>query len=327
MNIRNREIAFVSKSAQYSSIIYLFDFFLKAVIIISTAVSFDIDHSRINAASIFISIAYTQLIFHSMLKTWPTSITRSREATSLFEKIRQYFVEYSPGNNSNNDLILSDEPKKNHRTIQRRKVNEHLGILPRVFLRNFVTSGRDINDDYPYELKCDFLEVSRGKSYCFVGGSHVERTRFARILIGEMDFDGGEVEIDGRISFASRHPCVVSGSIKQNVLFVEKYDEDKYKNIIEICDLQKDEEALNGCEIDEFLTEDLTLKHKINLARCFYADAEIYIVEDIFDGNDNEKWRNILSEFMKKLSKVMKSFQDLKFKFQISAQHLFPFLS
>lgn len=310
MNIRSQEIAFVSKATQYSSIIYLFEFFLKAAIIISIVLSFNVNDGNIDAASIFISIAYYQLIFYSMLKTWPNAIMKNREASALFNKIRKKLIQYSPDWNSNDNLI-SKEPMKNQRTIQHRhQIDEQHGNEPKIFIKNFISLGTNEDDDVvgsAYELSCKFLNLSKGKRYCLFGESDIERGHFIKTLLGEINFDEGQIEIDGRISFSSEKPCVISGSIKQNILFVEKYDEDKYRKIIEICDLKKDEEALNCYEIDELLMNDLTLKHKLNLARCFYVDAEIYIIEDIFDEVDKEKWKNILKNAINlMLTKVFK---------------------
>lgn len=316
--VRRREIELVSKSLNFSSTIYLVDIALKAAIVVVVLGYFDNNSptTQSNAAeSLLVVMLYYLLIFHSMLKCWPTSLRKCREATFCMRNVQSIFSsshDYSSITNSSDDssTLLKFDVKRSQR-VRNCPTAENLENFPSITVRNLMeksSTEADEDERDSFELRCEHLKLSKGKKYLLVGASGVERRHFVQVLLCERHIDGGEVDIIGRRSFACQNPCVIKGSIRRNVVMAETYEEDKYKNIIQMCDLTKDEEALNGCEIDVFssVTDEccVILKQKINLARCLYADAEIYIVEMPLLHDDNEIWNIIISNAMQKLAKV-----------------------
>lgn len=47
------------------------------------------------------------------------------------------------------------------------------------------------------------------------------------MILGELELDAGEVSINGSLSFASQEPWLIEGTVRQNIVFVEPYDEDR----------------------------------------------------------------------------------------------------
>lgn len=263
-----------------------------------------------NAESVLVVMFYYLLIFHSMLKTWPTSLCRYREASACIRNVEAIFhINSNHANSSDDSSALLDFKVESSLRVKAscRATTDNLENFPSISMKNLVSKNENSEDVDSFELRCEQLKLTKGKKYFLMGSSEVERRQFIQVLLGERQIDSGEVEIVGRRSFASRNPCIIKGSIQQNVLMTEVYDEDKYKSIIEMCDLTRDEEALNGCEIDEISTFNeccVTLTSRINLARWLYADAEIYIVEMPFYDDDNEIGNIIISKAMKRLAKV-----------------------
>ena len=58
-------------------------------------------------------------------------------------------------------------------------------------------------------------------------------------LLRELEASDGSVDIEGSISYASQDPWIFSGTIKQNILFGQDYDEAWYKRVVECCCLVK----------------------------------------------------------------------------------------
>lgn len=53
------------------------------------------------------------------------------------------------------------------------------------------------------------------------------------VILGELELDSGTVKVNGSLSYASQEPWLFEGSIRQNILFVEPYDEERYdKNLL-----------------------------------------------------------------------------------------------
>ena len=98
--------------------------------------------------------------------------------------------------------------------------------------------------------------------------------------------------INGEISYYPQQPWITTNTIRNNILFYNKYDKIKYEKIISLCQLENDFENL--IEKDETLINSSSTnvsggqKARIALARCLYRDADIYIFDDPFSSIDNK---------------------------------------
>lgn len=266
-----------------------------------------------SAESLLVVILYYLFIFHTMMRTWPNSIRRYREASACIGDVEAIFSTVSnPPTLCDVDsdsallgcTVAADGDSSIQLEVKSCRTTDNPGISIKSLRSRSMEEedGLEATDD-PFELHCEHLKLTKGKKYLLLGGSDIERRHFIQILLNERHVDDGEMEIVGRRCFASQNPCVIRGSIRQNVLLSETYVKAKYKNIIEMCGLTRDEEALNGCEIDDISTNDkccAMLKQRINLARWLYADAEIYIVEMPLHEDDNEMCNIIISNAIKR---------------------------
>lgn len=50
--------------------------------------------------------------------------------------------------------------------------------------------------------------------------------------------------MSGKISYASQEPWLFTGSVRNNILFDQPYDKEKYQTIVKVCALTKDFEQL-----------------------------------------------------------------------------------
>lgn len=54
----------------------------------------------------------------------------------------------------------------------------------------------------------------------------------------------GEVNVNASLSYASQEPWLFAGSVRNNILFGEPYDEEKYNRVTRACCLIEDFEQL-----------------------------------------------------------------------------------
>ena len=58
-------------------------------------------------------------------------------------------------------------------------------------------------------------------------------------LLGELQALWGSVEVCGSIAYASQEPWIFAGTIRENILFGNKYDPIWYERVLEACSLDQ----------------------------------------------------------------------------------------
>ena len=103
-------------------------------------------------------------------------------------------------------------------------------------------------------------------------------------IAGEISDVSGKITFPGTLVYVPQTAWIFSGTIRENVLFGQPYDEQKYTRVIEACALTED--------IQRFPDSDQTVvgergevlsggqKARVSLACAVYADAELYLLDD-----------------------------------------------
>lgn len=94
-----------------------------------------------------------------------------------------------------------------------------------------------------------------------------------------------------------------NATIRDNILFGSEYNEEKFWETIEICELEADLDILPGGEMSEIGERGINLsggqKQRLAIARAVYADADIYIIDDCLSALDAHVGKNIFKKVFK----------------------------
>ncbi|KAF7724816.1 hypothetical protein EC973_000701 [Apophysomyces ossiformis] len=89
-----------------------------------------------------------------------------------------------------------------------------------------------------------------------------------------------------RVAYAAQNPWIQSGTVRENILFSESWDDSRYRAVLYQCDLLRDLASLENGDLTLVgergaqLTE--SQKQKISLARAVYSRAKTVLIDDVF---------------------------------------------
>ncbi|XP_067135105.1 ATP-binding cassette sub-family C member 4-like [Centruroides vittatus] len=179
--------------------------------------------------------------------------------------------------------------EKNLVVLRDRELDEFQVFLPDRF--NKKLQNEDLKEMYNFKfvygeptLNEISLNVQPGELLTVIGPVGSGKTSLLMSILGEIPISSGKVTVKGKIAYASQEAWVFNETIRENILFGEEYQEEKYKKVLHMTALEKD--------ISLFPKGDLTIvgergvimsggqKGRINLARALYVDADIFLLDD-----------------------------------------------
>jgi ABC-type multidrug transport system fused ATPase/permease subunit len=142
----------------------------------------------------------------------------------------------------------------------------------------------------------DDVVFKKGSVNLIIGPTGCGKSSMLQALLGEMHYvpsgPGAWVNLpkkDG-VAYCAQEAWIQSLSIKNNILFGQPYDEERYKKVIYQCGLKRDISLFDAGDLTEIGEKGLTLsggqKARISLARAVYSSAQILVLDDILAALD-----------------------------------------
>ena len=149
------------------------------------------------------------------------------------------------------------------------------------------------------------FSVKRGHITCVVGTVGSGKSSLVKALLSEMVKTKGTVEITGNIAYCGQTAWILNSTIKDNIVFDEEYDEEKYYRILKACQLENDLISLEAGDATEIGERGINLsggqKQRISLARAAYSSRDIYLLDDPLSALDPSVANKVFDECIKNL--------------------------
>ena len=134
------------------------------------------------------------------------------------------------------------------------------------------------------------LSVKRGMKVAICGMVGSGKSSLLSCILGEMPKRDGSVRVSGSKAYVPQTAWILSGNIRDNILFGNPYDDEKYERVINACALTKDFDLLPNGDLTEIGERGINMsggqKQRIQIARSMYGDADIYLFDDPFSAVD-----------------------------------------
>ena len=128
--------------------------------------------------------------------------------------------------------------------------------------------------------------VRRGRLTCVYGPTASGKSSLLLALLGELDGPG----VRRRAAYVAQAPWILQATARDNVLFGSAYDAARYAAVVRACALDDDFAQLAAGDSTEIGERGATLsggqRQRLALARAAYADADLYVFDDVLSALD-----------------------------------------
>ncbi|KAG0431063.1 hypothetical protein HPB47_022134, partial [Ixodes persulcatus] len=142
----------------------------------------------------------------------------------------------------------------------------------------------------PEVLRDLTLSVKEGSLVAVVGPVGCGKSALLNAILGSLEKVSGSVDVHGRLAYVAQHSWIQNSTLKENIIFTNTANEERYQKVLETCALKPDLEMLPSGENTQVGDKGINLsggqKLRINLARAVYHDADVYLLDDPFSAVD-----------------------------------------
>ena len=127
------------------------------------------------------------------------------------------------------------------------------------------------------------LQCNESDLIAITGPAGSGKSSVLEAIIGEVPVTNGQISVTGKIAYLPQNPWLFSGTVQENIVFGNHFDEQKYQAAIEACALIDDFKQLPLGDMTQVGESGVALsggqKARVSLARTVYSDADIFLLD------------------------------------------------
>ena len=146
------------------------------------------------------------------------------------------------------------------------------------------------------------IKVGRNSLTAVVGAVGSGKSSLISAILGDMEKETGTVKVNGKVAYVPQQAWMLNATLKDNILFGKPFDADRYNKVIEACSLKSDLEILPGGDQTEIGEKGINLsggqKQRISLARAVYNNRDVYLLDDPLSAVDSHVGKHIFENVL-----------------------------
>ncbi|PON77820.1 ATP-binding cassette containing protein [Parasponia andersonii] len=204
--------------------------------------------------------------------------------------------------NSSSQLLLNDQSKYSF---------ENMAV---VF--HGACCAYSVNDKEEWNLVLNnvSLGLQRGSFIVVIGEVGSGKSSLLNSILGEMRLVHGSIQSSGSMAYVPQVPWILSGTIRDNILFGKDYDWKRYSDTLRVCALDVDISLMDGGDMAYIGEKGVNLsggqRARLALARAIYHGSDTIMLDDVLSAVDAQvaRWilcHGILGPLMKHQTRVL----------------------
>uniref|UniRef100_A0A8C7N1G9 ATP-binding cassette sub-family C member 5 n=1 Tax=Oncorhynchus kisutch TaxID=8019 RepID=A0A8C7N1G9_ONCKI len=151
------------------------------------------------------------------------------------------------------------------------------------------------------------FNLPKGNLLGICGNVGSGKTSLISSILEQMHLQHGSVTADGEFAYVSQQAWIFHGTVQDNILMGEPFNQTRYDKVISACSLIPDLAILPYGDQTEIGERGLNLsggqKQRISLARAVYSNKDIILLDDPLSAVDAHVGKHIFEECIKKTLK------------------------
>ncbi|KAK9696612.1 ABC transporter transmembrane region [Popillia japonica] len=228
--IRKAEISKLRYTSLIKAIILSFINFIPKVGLFSGVIAYTLTGNAIDPQYIFTITAFYNVLKLSMNIYFPQGITQTAEANVSVKRLEKFL--------SHKEVFTVKPSKDKYKPINGVLSNDVQNYKFGVEIINGCAKWIDTVTDYTLEnITAKFENATL---VAVIGPVGSGKSSLLNIILKELPLCNGKIKVAGKTSYAAQEPWLFVGTVRENILFGQPWNEGRYKQVITVCALQKD---------------------------------------------------------------------------------------
>ncbi|XP_017858861.1 PREDICTED: probable multidrug resistance-associated protein lethal(2)03659 isoform X2 [Drosophila arizonae] len=297
---RVSEMNVIRKVNYIRGILLSFEITLGRLAIFASLLAYVLAGGQVTAEQAFCVTAFYNVLRRTMSKFFPSGMSQVAELLVSLRRITAFMVR------EETDVAMLEEEPEEEKAAESKKLlangnqqqlGSDIGVeIKQLKARWDTQHGEPILDDITMELKSQQLVA-------VIGPVGAGKSSLIQAILGELPAEAGEVKLNGRCSYASQEPWLFCASVRDNILFGQPLDRQRYRTVVKMCALERDFELLDQGDKTLVGERGVSLsggqKARISLARAVYRKADVYLLDDPLSAVDTHVGRHLFEKCMR----------------------------
>uniref|UniRef100_A0A182P629 Uncharacterized protein n=1 Tax=Anopheles epiroticus TaxID=199890 RepID=A0A182P629_9DIPT len=326
---RQMELKIVRKSAYVRGLYMTFLLFTTRTALFCTMMAMALLGDELTAARVFVIATYFGILANTMSAMFVRGIAEIAEAMVAMRRLQRFleFEERAADSSlpDGKSRLLAEFGLNGDATEKQRLIESETQLPPTIAVslkgvtarwgavrkqEDFPRKGdkqsngklrakepEESDELPPVTLSNINIDFRKGLLIGVIGPVGAGKSSLLQAILRELPLEEGSVVAQGRFAYVSQEPWVFSGTVRQNILFGQPMEKDRYEAVVRACALVTDFEQLPDGDRTMIGERGAALsggqKARISLARAVYRRADVYLLDDPLSAVDAHVGRHL----------------------------------